>query len=176
MSAGPALVVVSGVTLSALLIAACWTDLRARRIPNKLVLLTVAGGVTLSIIAHGWSAGLTHAGGGLLTGLAIWFPFFAFGMLGAGDVKLFAAAATFLGAKSAVEGALYTALYGGILAAAFMVANSGWSAALFRIGSAAHEPMLLRQDPGTHRRRMPYALAIAAGVFTAFLWPGHILG
>ena len=176
MSAGPALVVVSGVALSALLIAACWTDLRARRIPNKLVLFTVAGGVTLSIVAHGWLAGLTHAGGGLLTGLAIWFPFFAFGMLGAGDVKLFAAAATFLGAKSAVEGALYTALYGGLLAAAFMVANSGWSAALFRIGSAAHEPMLLRQDPGTHRRRMPYALAIAAGVFTAFLWPGHILG
>lgn len=176
MSAGPALVVVSGVALSALLIAACWTDLRARRIPNKLVLFTVAGGVTLSIVAHGWLAGLTHAGGGLLTGLAIWFPFFAFGMLGAGDVKLFAAAATFLGAKSAVEGALYTALYGGILAAAFMVASSGWSAALFRIGSAAHEPMLLRQDPGTHRRRMPYALAIAAGVLTAFLWPGHILG
>ena len=176
MSAGPALSVVSGVTLSALLIAACWTDLRARRIPNKLVLFTVAGGVTLSIAAHGWSAGLTHAGGGLLAGLAIWFPFFAFGMLGAGDVKLFAAAATFLGAKSAVEGALYTALYGGLLAAAYMVARSGWSAALFRIGSSAHEPMLLRQDPGTHRRRMPYALAIAAGVLTAFLWPGHILG
>lgn len=176
MSAGPAPGVVSGVILFALLIAACWTDLRARRIPNKLVLFTVAAGVVLSIVAHGWLAGLTHAGGGLLTGLAIWFPFFAFGMLGAGDVKLFAAAATFLGAKWAVEGALYTALYGGILAAAFMVANSGWSAALFRIGSAAHEPMLLRQDPGTHRRRMPYALAIAAGVLTAFLWPGHILG
>lgn len=176
MSAGPAPGVVSGVVLSALLIAACWTDLRARRIPNKLVLFTVTVGVVLSIVGHGWLAGLTHAGGGLLTGLAIWFPFFAFGMLGAGDVKLFAAAATFLGARSAVEGALYTALYGGILAAAFLVASSGWSAALFRIGSAAHEPLLLRQDPGTHRRRMPYALAIAAGVLTALWWPGHIMG
>lgn len=176
MSAGPAPSVVSGVALSALLIAACWTDLRARRIPNKLVLFTAAAGVVLSIVARSWLAGLAHAGGGLATGLAIWFPFFALGMLGAGDVKLFAAAATFLGARSAVEGALYTALYGGVLAAAFMVASSGWSAAMFRIGSAAHEPMLLRQDPGTHRRRMPYALAIAAGVLTALWWPGHILG
>ena len=168
--------VVSGAALVALLVTGCWTDLRARRIPNKLVLFTAAVGVLLSIAAHGWMAGFVRAGGGMLTGLAIWFPFFALGMLGAGDVKLFAAAATFLGAKWAVEGALYTALYGGVLAAAFMVASSGWSAALFRMGSAAHEPMLLRQDPGTHRRRMPYALAIAAGVLTALWWPGHILG
>ena len=176
MSVGPPLHVVSGVALSALLIAACWTDLRARRIPNKLVLLTAALGIGFAIAAHSWLAGLVHAGGGLMTGLAIWFPFFAFGMLGAGDVKLFAAAATFLGAKLAVEGAMYTALYGGVLAAAFMIGRSGWSAALFRIGNAAHQPMLLRQDPGVHRTRMPYALAIAAGVLTALWWPGYILG
>lgn len=176
MSVGLALGVASGAALSALLIAACWTDLRARRIPNKLVLFTAAVGVLLSIVAHGWLGGLTRAGGGMLTGLAIWLPFFSFGMLGAGDVKLFAASATFLGAKSAVEGALYTALYGGVLAAGFMIASSGWSAALLRIGSAAQEPMLLRQDTSSHRRRMPYALAIAAGVLTALWWPGHILG
>lgn len=175
MSAGPVVSVVNGATLSAMLIAACWTDLRTRRIPNTLVLLTAAAGIVLAVVGRGWLAGLEQAGGGLLTGLAIWLPFFAFGMLGAGDVKLFAAAATFLGARSAVEGALYTALYGGVLAAGFMVAASGWSAALFRIGSAAQEPMLLKQETGD-RRRMPYALAIAAGVLTALWWPGHILG
>jgi prepilin peptidase CpaA len=168
--------VVSGAALSALLVTACWTDLRTRRIPNKLVLFTAAVGVLLSIAAHGWLAGSMRAGGGILTGLAIWFPFFAFSMLGAGDVKLFAASAAFLGTKSAVEGALYTALYGGVLAAGYMIASSGWSAALLRMGSAAQEPMLLRQHTSTHRRRMPYALAIAAGVLTALWWPGYILG
>jgi Flp pilus assembly protein protease CpaA len=91
-------------------------------------------------------------------------------------VKLFAASATFLGARAAVEGALYTALFGGVLAAVFMISTSGWLATAFRVGHAAHQPMLLRQEPRTHGRRLPYALAIAAGVLTAFWWPGHLLG
>jgi prepilin peptidase CpaA len=168
--------VARGLVLSALLAAACVSDLRARRIPNRLVLLGAVLGVVFAVAAYGWPGGVVHAGGGLLTGLVIWFPFFAFGMLGAGDVKLFAASATFLGARAAVEGALYTALYGGLLAAIFMVVNSGWSAAVFRIGHAAHQPMLLRQAPSGHGRRLPYALAISAGVLTALWWPGHILG
>jgi prepilin peptidase CpaA len=169
--------VAKGVVLVALLAVACRSDLRARRISNVLVLVTAAIGIAFAVAGVGWLGGLARAGGGLITGLAIWFPFFAFGMLGAGDVKLFAASATFLGARAAVEGALYTALCGGILAAVFMIANSGWSATAFRIGHATHQPMLLRQEPGTtHGRRLPYALAIAAGVLTALWWPGHILG
>jgi prepilin peptidase CpaA len=168
--------VARGLVLCALLAAACVSDLRARRIPNSLVLVGAVVGIVFAVAGDGFLAGLARAGGGLLTGLAIWLPFFAFGMLGAGDVKLFAASATFLGARAAVEGALYTALYGGLLAAAFMIANSGWSVAVFRIGHAAHQPMLLRQAPSKHGRRLPYALAIAAGVLTALWWPGYILG
>jgi prepilin peptidase CpaA len=168
--------VVRGVALCALLAAACLSDLRARRIPNVLVLVTAVIGVAFAVAGAGWLGGLTRAGGGLVTGLAIWFPFFAFGMLGAGDVKLFAASATFLGARAGVEGALYTALFGGVLAAIFMIANSGLATTAFRIGHAAHQPMLVRQGSGTHGRRLPYALAIAAGVLTALWWPGCILG
>jgi prepilin peptidase CpaA len=168
--------VARGVALCALLAAACLSDLRARRIPNVLVLVTAAVGIVFAVTGNGWLGGFVRAGGGLVTGLAIWFPFFAFGMLGAGDVKLFAAAATFLGARAAVEGALYTALFGGVLAAIFMIANSGLATAAFRVGHAAHQPMLLRQGSGSHGRRLPYALAIAAGVLTALWWPGYILG
>jgi prepilin peptidase CpaA len=168
--------VARSLALCALLAAACVSDLRARRIPNKLVLLAAVVGFVFAVIGRGWLDGMTRAGGGLVTGLAIWFPFFAFGMLGAGDVKLFAASATFLGARAAAEGALYTALYGGLLAAVFMIVTSGWSAAVFRLGHAVHQPMLLRQETNPHGRRMPYALAIAAGVLTAFWWPGYLLG
>ena len=144
--------VAKGVVLAALLAAGCLSDLRARRIPNTLVLVTAAIGFVFAVAGVNWVGGLVRAGEGLLTGLAIWFPFFAFGMLGAGDVKLFAASATFLGARGAAEGALYTALYGGVLAGVFIlwrleasqrasmkgpvVVFAGWIGAMAAIGLA----------------------------------------
>jgi prepilin peptidase CpaA len=116
-----------------------------------------------------------QAGAGFGTGLAIWLPFYLFGMLGAGDVKLFAAASTFLGPRSALEGAVYTALYGGVLALAYMLARSGFAGTLIRVGHGLKQPELLRNDPTSQRRRMPYALAIAAGVLTVLFWPGYIV-
>ena len=162
-----------GVVLCALLAAACVSDLRTRRIPNALVLLTAVAGLVFSAVTKSFAAGLTQAGGGLLTGLAIWIPFYALRMLGAGDVKLFAAASTFLGARSAVDAAVYTALYGGGLALLYMILNAGVKSTAIRIGSAMHQPSLLQNPATSNRRRMPYALAIAAGVLTVIWLPGY---
>jgi prepilin peptidase CpaA len=165
---------VSSAVLAVLLALACASDLRTRRIPNKLVLVTAVTGLVIAVVTKPVFAGLIQAGAGFATGLAIWFPFYAFRMLGAGDVKLFAAAATFLGARAAAEGALFTALYGGVLSLVFMVIESGWAFTALRVGQAVHHPALVRESP-VSKRRMPYALAIAAGVLTALWAPGLIL-
>jgi prepilin peptidase CpaA len=165
----------SGVVLCALLAAACVSDLRTRRIPNALVVVTAIAGVIFSAVTKSFAIGLTQAGAGLLTGLAIWIPFYALRMLGAGDVKLFAAAATFLGARSAVDAAVYTALYGGALALLYMILNSGLKSTAIRLGSAVHQPSLLQNPATSNRRRMPYAFAIAAGVLTVLLLPGYTI-
>jgi prepilin peptidase CpaA len=165
----------SGVVLCILLAAACVSDLRTRRIPNRLVLITAVSGVIFSAVTKSFAVGLTQAGGGLLTGLAIWIPFYALRMLGAGDVKLFAAAATFLGARSAVDAAVYTALYGGALSLLYMVLHSGFKSTAFRLGNAMHQPSLLQNPVTSDRRRMPYAFAIAAGVLTVVLVPGYTI-
>jgi len=167
-------VVVRSAALLAFLGVACFTDLRSRRIPNWLVLLAAITGIVIAASATPIAAGLKLSGGGLLTGLAIWFPFYMLRMIGAGDVKLFAATATFLGPMGAVEGALYTALYGGLVAAGYMIARSGLASTFVRLVSGLQSPALLR-NPEATRSRMPYALAIAGGVLTAFWWPGHIL-
>ena len=164
-----------GVVLCALLAAACVSDLRTRRIPNRLVLVTAVAGVIFSAVTKSFAAGLTQAGAGLLTGLAIWIPFYALRMLGAGDVKLFAAAATFLGARSTVDAAVYTALYGGALALLYMILNSGLKSTAIRLGNAMQQPSLLHNPATSNRRRMPYALAIAAGVLTVVLLPGYTI-
>ena len=175
MFAGPAPVVAGSVVLVGLLSAACVSDLRTRLIPNRIVLVTIAAGVVFAVTNSGIS-GLSHAGTGLLTGFAVWFPFYLLRMLGAGDVKLFAASAAFLGARGAVEGALYTALFGGALALGYMVLNSGWTWTFIRLGHGAQHPAMLRNASPAAGRRMPYALAISAGVLTAFWWPGHLIG
>lgn len=174
MFAGPA-PVVGSVVLAGLLAAACVSDLRTRRIPNRLVLVTIAAGFAFAVVANPGMNGLTHAGAGLLTGFAVWFPFYLLRMMGAGDVKLFAAAATFLGARGAIEGALYTALFGGALALVYMIYSSGWTWTFIRLGHAAQQPAMVRNAPAANHRRMPYALAITAGVLVAFWWPGHIV-
>jgi prepilin peptidase CpaA len=174
--AGPALGVAESVVLAGLLVAACVSDLRTRLIPNRLVLTIIAAGMVLAVVANPGINGLSHAGAGLLTGFVVWFPFYLLRMLGAGDVKLFAASATFLGARGAVEGALYTALFGGALALVFMVVSSGWAWTFIRLGHGVHHPAMLRNEPRASGHRMPYALAISAGVLMAFWWPGHLIG
>ena len=175
MFVGPAPVVVGSVVLAGLLTIACVSDLRTRLIPNRLVLVTVAAGFAFALVSSSVIDGLSRAGLGLLTGFVVWFPFYLLRMLGAGDVKLFAAAATFLGARGAIEGALYTALFGGVLALVYMVISSGWMSTVIRLGHATQHPAMLRNAPSPNRRRMPYALAISVGILTAFWWPGHIV-
>jgi prepilin peptidase CpaA len=164
-----------GPTLVILLTAACITDLRTRRIPNLLVVATAVIGTIAAVVAKSWSAGFIQAGTGFGTGLLIWLPFYALGMMGAGDVKFFAAASTFLGPRSAIEASLYTALFGGVLAFGYMLARSGVASTLIRVSQGVRQPELLRNNPSSRHRRMPYALAIAAGVVTALFFPGYIV-
>jgi prepilin peptidase CpaA len=175
VAAGPSLVMLSGVVLVGLLIVACVSDLRSRRIPNILVLIVAAAGLVFATVTKPWLSGLSGASLGLLTGLGIWLPFYAFRMLGAGDVKLFAAASTFLGPSMAVEAAFYTAFFGGALALLWMILTSGFVSTFLRLGHAVHGPGVLRNESTARSRRMPYAFAIAAGIMTAMFWPGHLL-
>jgi Flp pilus assembly protein protease CpaA len=65
--------------------AASFTDIRCRKVPNRLVVIAAAGALTLSA-AGGWSvfiAGLA----GMTLGFMLLFPAFLLHMVGGGDVK-----------------------------------------------------------------------------------------
>lgn len=146
------------VLLGGLLAVACATDLRARRISNALVVVVlVAAAVRVGLAALGApvvTADAVLAGGpgaaalGALVGLAVMLPLYALGMMGAGDVKLFAAAGAWLGPAGVFAAAVYTALAGGVLAVAAVRLRS-W-----------------------REQHLPYGLAIAAGVL-AVVWLPH---
>ncbi len=149
--------------LTALLAAACVTDVRARRIPNALVLALLAAAfvrVAAAPAAAGLAAGPGSAALGAVAGLALWVPLYAAGAFGAGDVKLFAACAAWLGPAGVPGATLYAAVAGGALALAWIGAR--------RLASTV--PMLasnlqaILQPTDAGRSRVPYGVAIAAGV------------
>lgn len=78
-----------------LLAAACGYDYRDRRIPNGLVLLTAAAGAVWRFWREGlWGVFSWLAAGAMV--MALLYPLFKVGAVGAGDVKLFGVTAGFL--------------------------------------------------------------------------------
>lgn len=106
--------------LAALLIVACWCDLRARTIPNGLNLA-----VALLAIPFWWSLGLPlWPNAALQIGMAslVFAAFaiaFALGAMGGGDVKLVAAIALWLPFQAVFALLFIMSLAGGVLTLAF---------------------------------------------------------
>jgi prepilin peptidase CpaA len=157
--------------------AACWFDVRTRRIPNWLTFPAAALGVIAATAAHGGHGAVSSAAG-LIVGLMLFFPLFALGGLGAGDVKLMGALGAWLGAAVVLGVAFYTTLAGGVLALGLIVKHryggqavrnlwlllTHWSV----VGLRPLDALTLETSAGP---KLPYALPIAAGLALAFwLW------
>ena len=94
-------------------VVAAVCDVRSGRIPNLLTF----GGAAVALIyalATGGISSLGFAAAGWLAGAALFFPFFALGGMGAGDVKLMAALAAWFGPGDAVWLAMFAAMAGGV--------------------------------------------------------------
>ena len=144
--------------LPLLLIAAGVWDLASYTIPNTLS-LALAGAFLLFAFAAGLPvAGLAdHLGAGLI-GLTLGFALFAFGFIGGGDAKLFAAVLLWLGLRDSLPYALAASVMGGALTLLLVslrrmplppqLAHRAWIARL-------HDP----------KGAVPYGVALAAGLF-----------
>lgn len=105
---------IESVALAIAAVAAAW-DLKTRRLPNVLTFGAALAGVVFHTATAGWN-GLGLALAGWVVGAAIFFPVFALGAMGAGDVKLLGALGAWLGPAAVVWVGLYTAIAGGVLA------------------------------------------------------------
>lgn len=159
------------VVLCLLLALAVAHDLLTRRIPNYLI----AGGAILAIglsVYRGGLEGLGASLAGMFLSLAAIFPFFAFRMVGAGDAKLFALVGGFVGLDALLPIWLYTVLAGGVLGIAGIVASKSvpqfWTNMKLLLISVTHRvpgaEVPLETISTQTAFRIPYALAIAAGV------------
>ena len=162
---------------AAIIIAAiaCVTDLRSRRISNRLVLSGLAIGLSLNLLFEGLKGLGWSLLGGLL-GLALFLPFFALGGMGAGDVKLLSCLGAILGPQDLIAVALVGALLGGALALVVAAANGRLRSTLGRVaellafwasGGLKPSPVLNLESP--EALKIPYAVPVAAGTLLVLL-------
>ena len=172
--AGSAITVVGFAIFATLLLCACVSDIQRRRIPNSVAALLAATGMAYSVTAStNPGRALAVSVAGLLLGLGLWFPLYAVHWLGAGDVKLFAAAGAWLGPARTFQGALIGALIGGVLAVVWMLFAYGLKGTAATAALAINNPRKIVNHgvDVKSRRAIPYGVALAIGAMAAALLP-----
>jgi len=165
--------VAAGACFFGALLSASITDLHSRRIPNKLVVVLGLLGMLYSVLVAGWVAGGARALTSCTIGFALWIPFYALRMLGAGDVKLFAAASCWLAPSQVFSAAVVSAFAGGLLSVIGLVMAHGLGLTTFRLAHLARDPKLLATPLAVPagRKTLPYGIAMAVGLALVALFP-----
>ncbi len=150
-------------------VCAAVSDVKTRRIPNRLTYPAVFAGLLFQGLLHGWRGLLQSAGGGLIFG-GVFMLFYVIRAMGAGDVKLAAALGCIVGSSATIPVMFYTAVAGGALAVIFMVLsgrvvetlrNTLRVAGFHALHGLQIHPTVNLDNPKAVR--MPYGLAFAIG-------------
>lgn len=156
--------------LLALMMVAVFTDMRTRRVPNKLVAIGMLIGVASSLLPG--SIGIAQSTGGLAVGIAMFLPMYMLRAMGAGDVKLMACAGAFLGIKATFFASLFAFALGGVLAIFYSAFAGTLTQTLSNLKTFVFHSfvrvtgggMPCAGDMPASGGRMPYSLAITGGV------------
>ena len=101
---------------SCFMLTAAVSDIRHRRISNRLNVVAAISALGLQAILAG-TGGVLDGLQGLVAGLAVLFIPFAMGMIGGGDVKFVAAVGAFFGAHVTMIGLFFGVTLGGLVGA-----------------------------------------------------------
>ena len=176
---GGPLWVISSAVLVGLVGYAAWTDLRSRRIPNRLTLGILVSGLGLRALD-----GLGPLAEGLLgagLGLAIAVVLFGLGAVGGGDGKLLIGVGAFLGHERFVGALLLIAVLGGLLGLAEALRRGVILPAALNAAGMVRRWLTLGRSgvvrtvdsPGAVT--VPYGVAIALGTVVWWFWGGQIV-
>lgn len=161
--------------LGVILLIAVVTDLKSMRIPNWLTFPSMLLGLAYHGATRGLD-GLVFAVSGLALGLALMLLPFLLRVMGAGDVKLMAAAGAFLGAAEVLRAFIWTSLAGGVYALVVLLFHLPQLKAVLGAIRNSLRFMLatgeLSYVPATEKTRLPrlcYGVAIAFGTTFSML-------
>lgn len=126
-------------------VAFVW-DIRTRTIPNRLTLPAAALGAVSHTLASG-AGGMLHAMGGAAAGFLFMLVLYVCKGVGAGDVKLFAAAGAWLGAAVIWELLLSTMIVAGGIGIAMLAYVKLWRPAASKFDGPLTFPLMAAVVP-----------------------------
>jgi len=150
-------------------------DLTLRRIPNWLIAIGVASGLTIH--AFDGSAVFVQSLLGLIIGIAVLVFPFAMGWIGAGDVKYFGVTGALLGAMLLPRIFFYSALVAGLIAVGsvllgrirFFSFKQIWLELKIAIISGGNVlPSSMRERSTNPHESTPWGVAFAVGSLIAY--------
>ncbi len=157
--------------LAATVLTAAACDLRWRRIPNWLTAPAIVGGLAANL-ALGGLHGALWGGVGMLLGGGVYLVFYWLRAMGAGDVKLMAAAGSQIGPDRWLELFFWSALAGGVVALITLLQRGRGFRAMRNLGRIVGQLIRFqpphRADPTLDVRHAeaatsPHGVAIAIG-------------
>ncbi|MDF2606954.1 MAG: prepilin peptidase [Bacillales bacterium] len=165
------------ILLFIVLIVCIITDLKVRKIYNNVILPSLLIAIMIHLFNTG-ILGLIDSLQGFAVGLGVLIiPYFLGGM-GAGDVKLLALIGAIKGSGFVLVTSIYMALFGGVMAIAFLLFQKGvyqkmkviiYSVCGIRFGVKI--PLAISKD---RKATLPYGVAIAAGAFLSLWMKGEL--
>jgi prepilin peptidase CpaA len=162
--------------LVVILVICLITDLKYRKIYNKVVFPSLIIALVLNLYFDGW-VGLLNSIEGFFIGLGLLLIPYLMGGMGAGDVKLLALVGALKGTAFVLFTAVYMALLGGVIGVGILLFKKGvrervlsfvYSLAGKRYGMKL--PHKFTKD--AMKTTYPYGVAIAGGAFISLFFKG----
>jgi prepilin peptidase CpaA len=149
-----------------------YTDLKSRRIYNKLIYPSLILAMITHLIINGFD-GFVVSLIGFLVGLSLLILPFFLGGIGAGDVKLLALIGALKGWVFVLYTGIYMAIIGGVMALMILAFGKGMfkKFAIFLYGLKNRHNMSYLFN---RKKTYPYGVAIALGAILAFILEGRV--
>ena len=164
------------IILTIFILAAFYTDVRNKTIPNLLTISTAVIGLLYHFIDYGLS-GLKFSFLGMTAGLVPFLILYLFKAVGAGDVKLFAAIGTLTGVEFVLYSSMYAVIYAGIIGIVIVLFRRGLKQRfsrifvnLFNFVSTKNISELKKIDDSKNNFRFPFMYAVLPSIITTYYY------
>jgi prepilin peptidase CpaA len=158
------------------MVAAVCTDLRSKKIPNRLTFPAMVFMLAYYSTAYGFAGGW-FSFKGVLLGTGLLLPVFLVGGMGAGDAKLMGVVGAALGMQGVFTAFLFTAIIGGLYALVLILFRYKYCKELLKRSALMMKVSVYTRRvffiPGAQDGTAPkfcYAIPIAFGTAGAVAW------